>query len=275
MLGIILLYSIISFSQSTFPKVNNDYNDLRNQLKIKDNTVTILQFEKTKYLVFQKGKVFKYILSIDGEIINKKQLKKVMKTESYAMLDTLCTIDPKELNVNRNGDVEMEVQDATNYRLKLFTKEKVIDYSSIALKIFIKEKFPHYRKRITYLKVFYFLNDIFYDEKYRAIKEKCILYIVLENAKHNIENKYYVHFSKTDPSPYLLFLPMAETPELVQESFVKKNKENVIDMAFFQRYGYAASTEVLKNKKIFIIDSKENIERGLKINHVRFIPLYY
>lgn len=271
---IILLYSVVSFSQDTFRRVNNQFGDLQKLLKIKDSTATILEFEKTKYLVFQKRKVYQYILSEDKEIVFKEKLKKEKKRAGFAALDTLRTINPSELNIDRKEGFIMQVQDAANYKLKLFTRNKETIYSSNAPEVFIEEKFPFYKKRIAYLEVFKFLKTVFYDKRYEDVKTKDTLYIVLSNAKHRIENKYYVKFSKKNQSAYLLFLPMDVNAERVQKTFIEKQIENVIDFGFFQRYGYFASKEALKNKKkLFIIDSNET--HGEILKSVRFIPLYF
>lgn len=272
---IILMYSVVSFCQDIFHQGNNQFNDLRKLLNIKDSTATILEFEKTKYLVFQKKKVCKYILSADKEIVFKEKLKKEKKRSGFTVLDTLRAINPRELNIDKKGNFIMQVQDAADYKLKLFTREEETIYSSNAPEVFIEEKFPFYKKRIAYLGVFKFLKAVFYDKRYEDVKKKDTLYIVLSDAKHRIENKYYVNFSKKSQSTYLLFLPTDVNVEQVQKSFVEKQKQNVIDGDFFQRYGYFASTEALKNKKkLFIIDINQATGRILK-NSVRLIPLYF
>lgn len=267
LLAVFLLFAVVLYSQEAF---NRRYNGLRKDLKIKDDTAVILEFEKTKYLVFQKGNVYKYILSVDNDILYKEKLEKEAAINSYTILDTLFGINPKQLKEN----IKMQMHDAISYKLKLYTKEKEINYSYKATDIFDEERLPDYKKQMACLKVVEFLRNIFYDERYKRVQEADTLYIVWDDAIYEIDDKYQACFSKKSRVPYLLFIPTNAHPQWTSKSFLQKNKQSVVDMTFFQRYGYFASTKALRNKKLFIIDPEEILGNKLKSSSVRFVPLY-
>ena len=271
LLNVIVLFLWVSFSQITLAQ-NNKWDYYHDLLRIQDDNTVILQFDTTKFLVYKNKKVYQYILSLDNEIVLKKQLDRAVENQFFIVLDSLKKINPLELNITKKENVEIEVQDGNNYELKLYTKDKAIAFHSYEPETYIKEKFPYYEQRIAFLKVYHFISGIFYDENYNKIKNSDVVYIYLDTTKDIKDNNYNVYFSKTK-SPNLTFISKRVNDEIRGKSFIISQKPKIIDMTFFLKYGYKASYNALQNKKLFIIEKQKSKEDEVKLNSV--ILLYF
>lgn len=248
--------------------LDNKGQNYSEALKLDDKNSLILKLNNLFIIYKTNGE----ILRISRGYLNDKKLyvnkiDELQKSLYKNILDTLKSINPSNLQKTKKEELEITINDGTEYSIELLKDNYLVDYVTYSPEVYIKEKFPFYKERIKFLKIIEKINNLFYDQEYVNINNRDKLYInttlnqyenlkdyniekISDNFKNlyifkSLENKILITDRK-----YIKSKPL----KINSKIFLSENKESIIKWNFIDKYGPEFLND--KNKCIFTINQK-------------------
>jgi hypothetical protein len=255
---------------SYYTKLNENENSL--VLKVNDN----------KFIVYKNdSEIYKVSVGyLSGLVIKKDKIDNLKLIYYRTLLDSLNKINPFKLNETKNNvtNESLEIQDGSNYNLKLMKNNYFVDYNSYEPYEYIKYKAIFFEERTKFINVFKMCSDLFNDnnEEYLKIKRSDTIYLkfpanelIKKLSIVEDKEKYSTKYSFGKQTRNFMVVDMKNKIKI--KKYSTANKDKVVSFEFFDLYGF----EILKNPKklIFITEDRElskNKRQFYKVSHITF-----
>ncbi|MGV9002664.1 hypothetical protein [Flavobacterium sp.] len=260
---------INSFVLSKFEKENNNWKTI-NELFDLNQSDTLLSLNNYKFIKLNGKSVIVYKTK-KNKIVFKKEYNR-MQLNMKLNFNFFLNLNPVELTVNEVDGKKIEVYDGFDYNIKVFYKNKYLEFKNYAPQTYIENEYPFFEKRKIFLDCYNKLDSLFIDDLFIKVQNAEEVYIKFEKSenmskkvfkdKKVIEGKEIFYFND------LKFVSKGDSKKIESHQI----KGIIIDYNFINQYYPSELKIVLKNnqKKIYMVENCKRNKNKVLITEVKF-----
>ena len=243
-----------SFVLSKFEKENNNWKTI-NELFDLNQSDTLLSLNNYKFIKLNDKSVTLYKTK-KNQIVFKKEVSRI-ELNKKLNFNFLFNLNPIELTINEVDGKKIEVNDGFEYNIKVFKKNKYLEFINYAPQTYIENEYPFFEKRKIFLDCYNKLDSLFIDDFFLKVQNAEEVFIKFEKSenmtKKVLKNQKIIEGKEIFYINEMMFLTTSNNTKKIN---FKDEKNLVIDYRFLNQYNYEELKTLLKwnIKKIFIVE---------------------
>ena len=269
--SVLAQYDVNSFVISKFEK-ENDNAKVINELFDLNQSDTLLSLNNYKFIKLNNKSVTLYKTK-QNQIIFKKEYNR-KELNKKLNFNFLFNLNPVELTINEVDGKKIEVNDGSEYSIKVFKKNKYLEFLNYAPDVYIENKYPFFEKRKFFLDCYISLDSLFFDDLFLKVQNAEEVFIKFEDTEYTskkvLKNKNILDGKEIYYINEMVFSTINETTEKINSKMI--NQKIVIDYDFLNQYFPQELKKLLKEnkKKIFMIEKCKKSKKKVIISQVKF-----